>query len=114
MLDRVSAAGIADLTSDGWIDIKMLKTVSAPLSQSQNPHRTEPADKPGLNLIGKDKVKPKRPSMWNIVLYNDDYTPMDFVEFVLLKIFSYADVRCSRLDLGHPYERQGYCWYLHF
>jgi hypothetical protein len=27
------------------------------------------------------------PSMWNIVFYNDDYTPMDFVEFVLKTVF---------------------------
>jgi ATP-dependent Clp protease adaptor protein ClpS len=25
--------------------------------------------------------------MWNIVFYNDDYTPMDFVEFVLKTVF---------------------------
>jgi ATP-dependent Clp protease adaptor protein ClpS len=25
--------------------------------------------------------------MWNIVFYNDDYTPMDFVVFVLIKLF---------------------------
>src|SRR5271167_4459695 len=37
--------------------------------------------------IGKDEVKAKRPSMWNIVFYNDDYTSMDFVVFVLTKIF---------------------------
>jgi ATP-dependent Clp protease adapter protein ClpS len=65
----------------------MLKTVSAPLSQSHNLHRVEPANKPGLNFIGKDEVKPKRPSMWSIVFYNDDYTPMDFIEFVLMSIF---------------------------
>jgi ATP-dependent Clp protease adaptor protein ClpS len=31
--------------------------------------------------------------MWNIVFYNDDYTPMDFVEFVLKTVF-----RISMLD----------------
>jgi ATP-dependent Clp protease adaptor protein ClpS len=25
--------------------------------------------------------------MWNIVFYNNDYTPMDFVEFVLKAVF---------------------------
>jgi ATP-dependent Clp protease adaptor protein ClpS len=29
----------------------------------------------------------KRPCMWNIVFYNDDYTPMNFVQFVLMKVF---------------------------
>jgi cold shock CspA family protein len=41
-----------------------------------------PIQKPGLDLLEKDEVKTKRPRMWNIVFYNDDYTPLDFVEFV--------------------------------
>ena len=42
-------------------------------------NRVEPAYKPGLDFLEKDEVKTKRPSMWNIVFYNDDYTPMDFI-----------------------------------
>jgi ATP-dependent Clp protease adaptor protein ClpS len=65
----------------------MVKTLSRPLSQQQNPHRLEPTRKPQLDLLEKNEVKAKRPSMWNIVFYNDDYTSMDFVVFVLTKIF---------------------------
>jgi hypothetical protein len=43
--------------------------------------------------------------MWNIVFYKDDYTPMDFGEFVPEEDISYIDARCSSLDLGRPYER---------
>jgi ATP-dependent Clp protease adaptor protein ClpS len=35
----------------------------------------------------RDEPQTKRPSMWNIVFYNDDYTPMDFVVFVVTKVF---------------------------
>jgi ATP-dependent Clp protease adaptor protein ClpS len=38
-------------------------------------------------FLEKDEVKAKRPSMWNIVFYNDDYTSIDFVVFVLTKVF---------------------------
>jgi ATP-dependent Clp protease adaptor protein ClpS len=65
----------------------MVKTLSRPLSQQQNPNRLEPIRKPDLDLLERDEVKTKRPSMWNIVFYNDDFTPMDFVIFVLTKIF---------------------------
>src|SRR5207302_866025 len=65
----------------------MVKTLSRPLSQQQNPNRGEPIGQPGLDLLEKDEVKAKRPSMWNIVLYNDDYTSMEFVVFVLTKVF---------------------------
>jgi ATP-dependent Clp protease adapter protein ClpS len=64
-----------------------MKTFSGPLLQQQDPNRVSPVDKPGLDLLEKDEVKAKRPSMWNIVFYNDDYTPMDFVEFVLKTVF---------------------------
>jgi hypothetical protein len=72
-----SRGGSFVLRNNGWIDIEMVKTLSRPLSQQQNPNRVGPIRKPGLDLLEKDEVKTKRPSMWNIVLYNDDYTPMD-------------------------------------
>src|ERR1700736_429189 len=81
------AAETAALNCDGWIDIEMVKILSRPLSQQQNPNRVGPIQKPELDLLEKDEVKTKRPSMWNIVLYNDDYTSMEFVVFVLTKIF---------------------------
>jgi ATP-dependent Clp protease adaptor protein ClpS len=65
----------------------MVKTLSRPLSQQQNPNRVGPIWKPGLDLLEKDEVKTKRPRMWNIVFYNDDYTSMEFVIFVLTKVF---------------------------
>ena len=60
----------------------MVKILSRPLSQQQNPNRVGPIRKPGLDLLDKDEVKAKRPSMWNIVFYNDDYTSMEFVAFL--------------------------------
>ena len=74
--------------NNGWIGIEMVKTFSRPLSQQQNPNRDGPIQKPGLDLLEKNEVKAKRPSMWNIVFYNDDYTPMDFVVFVLKRYFT--------------------------
>src|SRR5271155_5411454 len=75
------------IENNGWIDIDMAKTLSRPPSQQRNPNRLEPTRKSQLDLLEKDEVKAKRPSMWNIVFYNDDYTSMDFVVFVLTKIF---------------------------
>ena len=81
------ADAAASEANDGWIDIEMVRTLSRPLSQQQNPNRDGPIQKPGLDLLEKDEVKTKRPRMWNIVFYNDDFTPMDFVIFVLTKVF---------------------------
>jgi ATP-dependent Clp protease adaptor protein ClpS len=77
----------------------MMKTLSGPLSQKQDPNRVSPVDKPELGLLEKDKVKTKRPGMWNIVFYNDDYTPMDFVEFILKTIFHMSTLDALALTL---------------
>ena len=85
--------------NNGWIDIEMVRTLSRPLSQQQNPNRDGPIQKPGLDLLEKDEVKTKRPRMWNIVFYNDDYTPIDFVEFVLKRIFHLPTLDALALTL---------------
>jgi ATP-dependent Clp protease adaptor protein ClpS len=78
----------------------MMKTHSGPFLQNQNPHPVEPINKPGLGLLERDEVKTQRPSMRNIVLYNDDYTPMEFVEFVLMTIFHISKLDALALTLA--------------
>ena len=77
----------------------MVKTLRKPVSQRQNPNRVEPIEKPGLDLREKDEVRAKRPSMWNVVVYNDDYTPMEFVEFVLSRVFHISMLDALALTL---------------
>lgn len=43
--------------------------------------------KSGVNLLDKEKVRLEPPKKYNVVFYNDDYTPMDFVMAVLMKVF---------------------------
>ena len=38
-------------------------------------------------LLAEPEVKTKRPPFFKVVLVNDDYTPMDFVVFILKDIF---------------------------
>jgi ATP-dependent Clp protease adaptor protein ClpS len=94
-----AAEGTAFNGENGWIDTEMVRTRSRPLSQQQNPNRVGPIWKPGLDLLEKDEVKTTRPRMWNIVFYNDDYTPMDFVEFVLKKLFHLPTLDALALTL---------------
>ena len=102
-----SRGGSFVLQNNGWIDIEMVEILSRPLSQQQNPNRVGPIRKPGLDLLEKDEVKTKRPSMWNIVLYNDDYTPMDFVEFVLKTVFHISTLDALALTLAVHTKGQG-------
>ena len=85
----------------------MVKTFSGPVSQQQDPNRVEPIGQPRLDLLEKDEVKAKRPSMWNIVFYNDDYTPMEFVEFVLKRVFHISTLDALALTLAVHTQGKG-------
>jgi ATP-dependent Clp protease adaptor protein ClpS len=85
----------------------MMETHNEIFSQDRNPRYLEPINKPELDLLEKDKVKAIRPSMWNIVLYNDDYTPMDFVEFVLTTIFHISPLDALALTLAIHTQGKG-------
>src|SRR5882762_2536274 len=86
---------------------EMMKILSRPLSQQQNPNRVAPVDKPALDLLERNEVKAQQPSMWNIVFYNDDYTPMDFVEFVLKTIFHISTLDALALTLAVHTQGKG-------
>ena len=48
---------------------------------------TDSKSNSGVDLLDKEKHKLKPPSKYNVVFYNDNYTPMDFVWAVLMKVF---------------------------
>src|SRR4051794_11501671 len=79
--------------------MKMVKAFDRTLSQQQNQKRDDSVEKPRLDLLEKNEVKAKRPSMWNIVFYNDDYTSIDFVEFVLKRVFHLPTLDALALTL---------------
>ncbi|KEY57746.1 ATP-dependent Clp protease adapter ClpS [Serratia sp. DD3] len=54
-----------------------------------------------------DAVKP--PSMYKVILNNDDYTPMEFVIDVLRKFFSYDTERATQLMLTVHYHGKAIC-----
>jgi ATP-dependent Clp protease adaptor protein ClpS len=41
----------------------------------------------GINVVTKTRPKTKRPSLYRVLLLNDDYTPMEFVIHVLERFF---------------------------
>ena len=45
-------------------------------------------NEPGTAVIAKTKPQTKRPSLYRVLLLNDDYTPMEFVVHVLERFFN--------------------------
>lgn len=50
------------------------------------------------------RTKLQRPSLYRVLLHNDDYTPMDFVVAVLREIFRKDDAEAVRIML-HVHKR---------
>jgi ATP-dependent Clp protease adaptor protein ClpS len=62
--------------------------MSAPrLAGDDNKRRNDPGT-PGTAVITKTKPQTKRPSLYRVLLLNDDYTPMEFVVHVLELFFN--------------------------
>ena len=55
-----------------------------------------------LDEAVKNKIEP--PSMYNVVLLNDDYTPMDFVVDVLAKFFNMDEDKATEIMLTVHYK----------
>ena len=47
-------------------------------------------------VITREQVKTKKPSMYKVLLLNDDYTPMEFVVHVLERFFGKSREQLSR------------------
>jgi len=43
--------------------------------------------KSGTGIVTKTRPKTKKPSLYKVLLLNDDYTPMEFVVLILERIF---------------------------
>ena len=51
------------------------------------------------NIKERQRVDVKEPSMYNVVIHNDDVTTMDFVVMVLMNIFFYSEKDATELML---------------
>ena len=54
-------------------------------------------------------VKPKLPSIYKVIILNDDFTPMEFVSNVIQKIFRKSSDEATRIMLQIHTEGIGIC-----
>ena len=66
------------------------------------------SDDHGLSLL-EAKPKLKRPSMYKVVLHNDDYTPMEFVVLLLERLFSMPREKATQVMLHVHTRGKGVC-----
>ncbi len=54
-------------------------------------------EQPGKGLATRERVKPKPPRRYKVLLHNDDYTAMDFVVMILQDIFRKPSNEAERI-----------------
>ena len=61
-------------------------------------------DSPVTGVVVKSKPKTKKPSMYKVLMLNDDYTPMEFVVHILERFFNKNRQEATRIML-HVHRR---------
>jgi len=64
---------------------------------------------PGTAVITKTKPQTKRPSLYRVLILNDDYTPMEFVVHVLERFFNKDHEAATRIMLHVHHHGIGEC-----
>ena len=64
---------------------------------------------PQRGLLLDTKPKTKKPSMYNVLLLNDDYTPMEFVIIVLESVFNKKQEDATQIMLHVHKNGVGVC-----
>ena len=60
-------------------------------------------------VVVEERVRPKKPPMYRVVMLNDDYTPMEFVVWVLQVVFRKPEDEATRLMLDVHNHGKGIC-----
>jgi ATP-dependent Clp protease adaptor protein ClpS len=63
----------------------------------------------GTAVVTRTKPKTKRPSLYRVLILNDDYTPMEFVVYVLERFFNKTREDATRIMLHVHQTGVGVC-----
>jgi ATP-dependent Clp protease adaptor protein ClpS len=63
----------------------------------------------GGEVLERTRTETREPSMWKVVLLNDDYTPMEFVVQLLEGVFDKSPSEAYRIMMQVHVEGRGVC-----
>jgi ATP-dependent Clp protease adaptor protein ClpS len=63
----------------------------------------------GIDLATETRIKTKKPSLYRVLLLNDDYTPMEFVVYILERFFNRSREQATRIMLHVHQKGVGLC-----
>jgi ATP-dependent Clp protease adaptor protein ClpS len=73
------------------------------------PRALPPRDPDGVVVVERKAAKTKPPALYQVVMLNDDYTPMEFVVMVLQRYFHRDIDTATHIMLMIHHEGRGIC-----
>jgi len=96
--------------ADGWTDVKMEDTTRrSVLSADDEDGESGNGSGSGTGVASKVLTKTKRPSMYRVLILNDDYTPMEFVVHILERFFNKGREEATQIMLHVHHHGVGEC-----
>ncbi len=72
--------------------------------ENNTPKYPNDDDRGGTGLAVKPRARTKKPAMYKVLMLNDDYTPMEFVVYVLERFFNKGAEEATQIML-HVHQR---------
>ena len=85
----------------------MVEKIASTMSNDENDRGDD--DEGQTGIVTKTRPKTKKPSLYKVLLLNDDYTPMEFVIHVLEKFFNKGREDATRIMLHVHHKGVGIC-----
>ncbi|GAB5457261.1 MAG: ATP-dependent Clp protease adapter ClpS [Henriciella sp.] len=85
------------------------KTLMSEPNSPDGPETPDDGKGPGIGLATKTRVQTKKPSMYRVLILNDDYTPMEFVVQILERFFNKSREQATRIMLHVHQKGVGVC-----
>ena len=112
LCDRCSAMNITDLLAPIDEAPAALRLVAMPAHAGPGEDDSDKGGSKGgteTGTITKTRPKTKRPSLYRVLLLNDDYTPMEFVVLVLQDVFNKSRDEAMQIMLHVHQKGVGEC-----
>ncbi len=102
-------AGAAASSAPAPIAVCAAILASSPKGSKRPVTPTRPGGDERTDLVTKSRPKTKKPSLYKVLILNDDYTPMEFVVLVLEQFFSKNREEATRIMLHVHHKGVGIC-----
>jgi ATP-dependent Clp protease adaptor protein ClpS len=110
--DRLTSRPSTDEAARNGVGLRDLRPRAAdprPRAADDDRRKRGGADTPGNAVITRTKPQTKKPSLYRVLILNDDYTPMEFVVHVLERFFNKDREAATRIMLHVHHHGIGEC-----